>query len=106
MDLGQLATVEVTSEDRNFPIESVFAANGGPGWRASQKGEQQIRLIFDRGLAPGNEVVFDARREPDSPAGIHRSVVNGGRRAARRDRAAAVEFQSCGLDKRARRLSS
>ncbi len=51
LDLGQLATVEVTSEDPNFPIESVFSANGGPGWRASQKGEQQIRLIFDQALA-------------------------------------------------------
>jgi hypothetical protein len=51
MDLGQMATVEVTSEDPAFPIESVFAADGGPGWRASQKGEQQIRLIFDQAVA-------------------------------------------------------
>jgi len=51
IDLGQIATVEVTSEDPNFPIESVFSANGGPGWRASQRGEQQIRLIFDETLA-------------------------------------------------------
>ena len=51
MDLGQLATVEVTSEDPEFPIESVFAADGSPGWRAAQKGEQQIRLIFDQPLA-------------------------------------------------------
>lgn len=42
-----MATVEVTSEDPNFPIESVFSADG-PGWRASQKGEQQVRLIFDQ----------------------------------------------------------
>jgi hypothetical protein len=50
MDLGRIATVEVTSEDPNFPIESVFA-DGGPGWRASQQGEQEIRLIFDQPLA-------------------------------------------------------
>jgi hypothetical protein len=48
MDLGQIATVEVTSEDSNFPIESVFSAGGNLGWRASQKGEQQIRLVFDQ----------------------------------------------------------
>jgi len=47
LDLEQIATVEVTSEDPGFPIESVFGFNGGPGWRASQKGEQQIRIIFD-----------------------------------------------------------
>ena len=47
---GWIATVEVTSEDPRLPIESVFAAEGGPGWRASQKGEQEIRLIFDQAL--------------------------------------------------------
>jgi len=51
MDLGRIATVEVTSEDPKFPIESAFGADGGPGWRASQKGEQQIRLIFDQAQA-------------------------------------------------------
>ena len=46
LDLAQIATVEVTSEDPHFPIESVFT-DGGPGWRAAQTGEQQLRLIFD-----------------------------------------------------------
>jgi hypothetical protein len=50
MDLGQIATVEVTSEDPEFPIESVFGATGGVGWRAGQKGEQQLRLIFDQAV--------------------------------------------------------
>jgi hypothetical protein len=48
LDLERIATVEVTSEDPSFPIENVFAANEGPGWRASQGGEQQIRIIFDQ----------------------------------------------------------
>ena len=47
LDLNRIATVEVTSEDSSFPIESVFSRNAGPGWRASQKGEQRIRIIFD-----------------------------------------------------------
>jgi hypothetical protein len=50
IDLAQIATVEVTSEDPRFPIESVFT-NSASGWRASQKGEQQIRLIFDHPLS-------------------------------------------------------
>jgi hypothetical protein len=50
MNLEQMATVEVTSEDPNFPIESVFGADRGSGWRASQNGEQQIRLIFDEAV--------------------------------------------------------
>jgi uncharacterized protein (DUF736 family) len=47
LDLAQTATVEVTSEDPNFPIESVFSSESGRGWRAAQKGEQQVRLVFD-----------------------------------------------------------
>jgi hypothetical protein len=50
IDLGRIATVEVSSEDPKFPIESVFAGGDGSGWRAAQKGEQQIRLIFDQPL--------------------------------------------------------
>jgi hypothetical protein len=45
-NLEQIATVEVTSEHPGFPIESVFASNAGLGWRASQQGEQVIRIIF------------------------------------------------------------
>ena len=48
LDLEQIATVEVTSEDPSFPIEYAFGSNDGPGWRASQGGEQQIRIIFDK----------------------------------------------------------
>jgi hypothetical protein len=50
LDLGQIATVEVTSEDPHFPVENVFTGTG-PGWRASQGGEQQIRLIFDEPIS-------------------------------------------------------
>jgi hypothetical protein len=46
-DLEHIATVEVTSEDPSFPIESAFSSKYGRGWRASQDGEQQIRIIFD-----------------------------------------------------------
>lgn len=48
LDLEQIATVEVTSEDPSFPIEYAFGSNDGPGWRASEGGEQQIRIIFDK----------------------------------------------------------
>lgn len=51
VDLEQIATVEVTSEDPNFPVESVFSGSIGPGWRARERGEQQIRLIFDQPMS-------------------------------------------------------
>ena len=46
LDLEPIAAVEVTSEDPRFPIESALSGDG-PGWRASQGGEQQIRIVFD-----------------------------------------------------------
>jgi hypothetical protein len=51
LDLDQMATVEVASEDPSFPIESVFTGADGQGWRAGEPGEQQIRLIFDQPLS-------------------------------------------------------
>ncbi len=47
LDLEQNAIIEVTSEDPNFPVESALRPNGKPGWRAAEKGEQTIRVIFD-----------------------------------------------------------
>jgi hypothetical protein len=47
LDLERVATVEVTSEDRNFPIESSLSIDPRQGWRAAQPGAQTIRLVFD-----------------------------------------------------------
>jgi hypothetical protein len=41
------ATVEATSEAAEYPLESVFAAAPGPGWRAETSGEQTLRLVFE-----------------------------------------------------------
>jgi hypothetical protein len=47
LDLERAATVEVTSEDKDFPIESSLSIVPGQGWRAAQPGTQTVRLIFD-----------------------------------------------------------
>ena len=47
LDLERAATVEVTSEDKDFPIESSLSIEPGQGWRAAQPGAQTIRLVFD-----------------------------------------------------------
>jgi len=46
-DLEHAATVEVTSEDKDFPIESSLSIEPRQGWRAAQSGAQTIRLVFD-----------------------------------------------------------
>lgn len=48
IDLEHIAIVEVTSEDKDFPIESALSLHHGQGWRASKPGAQTIRLLFDK----------------------------------------------------------
>ena len=50
-ELREIGTVEVSSEDPNFPIESVFTSDSASGWRAAERGQQTVRLIFDQPLA-------------------------------------------------------
>jgi hypothetical protein len=47
LDVEEIARVEVSSEDPQNPIESAFKRGESIGWRASQPGEQTIRLLFD-----------------------------------------------------------
>jgi hypothetical protein len=49
-DLGSVATVEVTSEIKDHPIESALLLSETGGWRAAQPGAQLIRLLFDHPL--------------------------------------------------------
>src|ERR1022692_3925960 len=47
LDLDDAAVVEVTSEDKKYPVESALVAGEMRGWRAADSGTQTIRLIFD-----------------------------------------------------------
>jgi len=40
--------VEVTSEAKEYPVESALVSGEMRGWRAADSGTQTIRLIFDR----------------------------------------------------------
>jgi hypothetical protein len=48
LDVERAAVVEVTSEDKEFPVELAFASEDARGWRAAAPGSQTIRLIFDQ----------------------------------------------------------
>ena len=48
LDVERTAVVEVTSEDKNFPVELAFTSADTRGWRAEAPGNQTIRLIFDQ----------------------------------------------------------
>jgi len=48
LDLDRAAVVEVTSEDKDYPVESALVAEEIRGWRVADSGTQTIRLIFDQ----------------------------------------------------------
>ena len=48
LDVERAAMVEITSEDKDYPVESAFASGEAQGWRAAEAGTQTIRLVFDQ----------------------------------------------------------
>ena len=48
LDVERAAVIEVTSEDKDFPVEAAFVSGDAQGWRAAAAGSQTIRLIFDQ----------------------------------------------------------
>lgn len=48
LDVERAAIVEITSEDKYYPVESAFASGEAQGWRAAEPGPQTIRLVFDQ----------------------------------------------------------
>ena len=48
LDLESMAMVEVTSEEKEFPIESALLPGEQRGWRAAVPGSQTVRLLFDQ----------------------------------------------------------
>ncbi len=86
LDVEVLATVELTSEDAAYPIESALRQDGAAGWRAGMPGRQIIRLVFDAPLTiqriylnfmePVNERTqeYVLRWSPDSGQSFHEIV--------------------------------
>jgi hypothetical protein len=48
LDLNAIATVEVTSENNEFPVELSLLPENTRGWRAGEPGAQAVRLLFDK----------------------------------------------------------
>jgi hypothetical protein len=47
LDLDSAAVVEVTSEEKDYPVEFALVSGEVRGWRAAASGAQTIRLLFD-----------------------------------------------------------
>jgi hypothetical protein len=47
LDIAQIASVEISSEDAQHPFENALQGGKGGGWKAADPGPQVIRLNFD-----------------------------------------------------------
>jgi hypothetical protein len=94
LDLDDAAVVEVTSEEKGYPVESALVSGEMRGWRAADSGSQTIRLIFDE---PQRltliSLVFEENRDRAYPR-VRIAMVSRWRTLVSRNCAPAVEFQS------------
>ena len=51
LNVEHLASVEITSEETEHPIQSALLLGGAQGWRAAVAGKQTIRLLFNQPVA-------------------------------------------------------
>jgi hypothetical protein len=47
LNLDGAVVVEVTSEEKDYPVESALVSGEMRGWRPADAGAQTIRLVFD-----------------------------------------------------------
>jgi len=79
LDVERAAVVEITSEEKGYPVESAFVSREMRGWRAAEQGPQTIRLIFDQ---PQKlkliSVVFEEKEIPRTQEFVLRWSSDGG----------------------------
>jgi hypothetical protein len=79
LDLDIAASVEVTSEVKEYPIESALVAGEMHGWRAADSGTQTIRLLFDQPQTLRRiALVFEETATPRTQEFVLRWSVDGG----------------------------
>ena len=105
LDVERAAMVEITSEDKDYPVESAFASGEAQGWRAAEAGTQPIRLVFDRPQRLKRiSVVFE--EEIGRTPRVRLPLVCRWRELIPGNRPPAVELQSSRDNPRGRGISS
>jgi XRCC1 N terminal domain len=90
--MSKAASVEVSSEDQNYPIESALLGDEKRGWRAAEPGSQTIRLIFDSPQRLRRIWLAFEDREAFRTQEVRSEMVFACRTAFPGNRASAVEF--------------
>jgi hypothetical protein len=80
LDLDRAGVVEVTSEDKEYPVESALVSGEMLGWRAAESGTQSIRLIFDEPQRVARiSLVFEETETERTQESVLRWSGDGGR---------------------------
>ena len=80
LDLERAAVVEVTSEEKDFPVESALVLEETRGWRGAIPGTQMIRLVFDQPQRLRHiSLVFEEEQTTRTQEFVLRWSSNGGR---------------------------
>jgi hypothetical protein len=79
LDLDTAASVEVTSEEKDYEIDSALASGEAQGWRAASPGTQTIRLLFDQPQKLRRiSLVFEETATPRTQEFVLRWSADGG----------------------------
>jgi hypothetical protein len=79
LDLDRAASVEVTSEEKDYGIESAMVSGEAQGWRAASPGTQTIRLLFDQPQKLRRiSLVFEETATPRTQEFVLRWSADGG----------------------------
>jgi hypothetical protein len=80
LDIEGAATVEITSEEQNYPIEAAFGSGDMQGWRAAELGLQTVRLVFDQAQRLKRiSVTFEEKEAPRTQEFVLRWSSDGGK---------------------------
>jgi hypothetical protein len=94
LNLDGAAVGEVTSEEKDYPVESALVSGQMLGWRAADVGVQTIRLVFDESQILKRITLIFEETEVERNRRVCFEMVWRLRGLVSRDCAPAVEFQS------------
>ena len=79
LDLDRVAVVEVTPEEKDYPVESALISGEVGGWRAADSGTQTMRLIFESQRLTRIALVFEETEVERTQEFVLRWSSDGGR---------------------------
>jgi len=78
LEIERVAIVEITSEEKDYPIEAAFVSGETPGWRAAEPGPQTIRLVFDQPQTAETDIACVRRKRNRTQEFVLRWSSDGG----------------------------